>query len=37
MTLKNDDKYKEKLICFKNDSNLVNFRLSTQKSETFAL
>ena len=32
MTLKSDAKIEEKLICrFKNDNNLVNFDLSTQK------
>ena len=31
-------KFEEKLICcFKNDKNLVNFELSTQKSQKFAL
>ena len=30
MTLKSDAKFEEKLICcFKNDTNLVNFDLST--------
>ena len=31
MTLKSDAKFKEKLICFKNDKNLVNFHPSTEK------
>ena len=36
MTLKSDAKFKVKLICFfKNDKNLVNFELSTQKSQNF--
>ena len=33
MTLKSDAKFEEKLICFKNDNNLVNFYLSTQNSQ----
>ena len=38
MTLKNSAKRQEKTICcFKNDKNLVNFDLSTQKSQKFAL
>ena len=38
MTLKNGAKRQEKPICcFKNDKNLVNFDLSTQKSQKFAL
>ena len=38
MTLKNDAKSEEKLICyFKNEKNLVNFDLSTQKIKKFAL
>ena len=33
MILKSDAKFEEKLICcFKNDKNLVNFDLRTQKS-----
>ena len=37
MTLKSDEKFKEKLICsFKHDiRNLVNFHPTTQKSENF--
>ena len=34
MTLKRDAKFEEK---FKNDKNLVNFDLSTQKSQKYAL
>ena len=38
MTLKIDAKFEEKLICcFKTDKDLVNFYLSTQKSQKFAL
>ena len=38
MTLKSDVEFKEKLICcFKNDKNLVNFYLSTEKSQKFVL
>ena len=39
MTLKSDAKFKEKLTCgFKcNMKNMVNFHLTTQKSETFFL
>ena len=38
MTLKSDAKFEEKQICcFKNDKNLVNFDISTQKSQKFAL
>ena len=38
MILKSDAKFEEKPICcFKNDKNLVNFDLSTQKSPKFAL
>ena len=37
MTLKRDVKIEEKLICFNNDKNLVNFDPSTQKSQKFAL
>ena len=38
MILKSDAKFEEKQICcFKNDKNLVNFDLSTQKSKKFAL
>ena len=38
MTQKNDAKFQEKPICcFKNDKNLVNFDLSTQKSQKFEL
>ena len=34
MTLKIDAKFEEKLICcFKTDKNMVNFYLSTQKSQ----
>ena len=34
MTLKSDAKFEEKLICcFKNDTNLVNFDLSTRNSQ----
>ena len=36
MTLKKDTKFEEK-PCFKNDKNLVNFDLGTQKSQKFAL
>ena len=37
MTLKREAKFEEKLICcFKNDKNLVNFDLSTQKSQKYA-
>ena len=36
MTLKNDEKFEEKLIwCFKNEKNLVKFDLSTQSSQKF--
>ena len=36
MTLKEDVKFEEKLICYlKNDKNLVNFDLSTQNSQNF--
>ena len=36
MTLKNDVKFVEKLICFfKNDKNLVNFDLNSQNSQKF--
>ena len=36
MTLKNDAKFEEKLICcFKNDKNLVNFDLNSQNSQNF--
>ena len=36
MKLKLDAKFEEKLIfCFKTDKNLVNFDLSTQKSQKF--
>ena len=35
MTLKSDAKFEEKLICFKNDKNLVNFDLNTQNSQNF--
>ena len=31
MTLKSDAKFKEKLICLKNDKNLMNFHPSTKK------
>ena len=37
ITLDIDAKFEEKLICFKNDKNLVNFDLSTQKSQKLAL
>ena len=38
MTLKINAKFEEKLIsCFKTDKNLVNFYLSTPKSQKFAL
>ena len=39
MTLKNDEKFKEKLTCcFKIDlRNLTNFYSSTQKSQKFSL
>ena len=38
MTLKIDVKFEKKLVCcFKNDKNLVNFDLSVQKSQKFAL
>ena len=39
MTLKSDEKFKEKLTCsFKHDiRNLVNFHPTTQKSENFTL
>ena len=38
MTLKNGVKCQEKpIFCFKNDKNLVNFDLSPQKSQKFAL
>ena len=38
MTLKSNAKFEEKPICcLKNDKNLVNFDLTTQKSQTFAL
>ena len=38
MTLKSDAKFKEKLICCgKNDKNLLNFHLSTPKSQKFTL
>ena len=37
MTLKREAKFEEKLIFyFKNDKNLVNFDLSTQKSQKYA-
>ena len=37
MTMKREAKFEEKLICyFKNDKNLVNFDLSTQKSQKYA-
>ena len=35
MTLKIDAKFEEKLICFKNYKNLVNFDLSTRNSQNF--
>ena len=37
MIPKIDTKFKEKPICLKNDKDLVNFDLSTQKSPKFAL
>ena len=38
MILNIDAKFEEKrIICFKNDKNLVNFHPSTQKSPKFAL
>ena len=38
MMLKKDAKFEEKpIFCFKNDKNLMNFDLSTQKSKKFAL
>ena len=38
MTMKNDAKSKEELICFKTDMrNLTNFDPSTRKSQKFAL
>ena len=37
MTLKSGAKFEEKLICFKNDKNLVNFDPSTRISQKFAL
>ena len=38
MTLKIDAKFEEKRIfCFKSDKDLVNFDLSTQKSQKFTL
>ena len=38
MALKIDAKFEKKLICcFKNDKNLMNFDLSTQKSQKFTL
>ena len=37
MTMKSDANFEEKLICFKNDTNLVNFDQSNRKSEKFAL
>ena len=39
MTMKNDTKFEEELICcFKTDMrNLTNFELSTRKSQKFAL
>ena len=38
MTLKSHAKFKENLIfCFKNGKDLMNFDLSTQKSQTIAL
>ena len=35
MTLKSDAKFEEKLICLKNDKNLVNFDLNTRNSQNF--
>ena len=37
MILKINEKFEEKLICFKNDKNLVKFDLSTQKSTKLGL
>ena len=37
MSLKIDAKFEEKLICFKNDKNLVYFDPTTQKSQKFIL
>ena len=38
MTLESNAKFEEKPICrFQDDKNLVNFDLSTQKSQIFAL
>ena len=37
MTLKSDPKFEPKLICLKNDKNLVNFDLSTRKPQKFGL
>ena len=33
MTMNSDAKFEEKPICFKNDKNLMNIDLSTQKSQ----
>ena len=35
MTLISDENFQEKLSCFKNDKNLVNFDLNTQNSQNF--
>ena len=35
MTLMSDENFQEKLSCFKNDMNLVNFDLNTQNSQNF--
>ena len=35
MKLKSDAKFEEKLICFKNDKNLVNVDLSNRNSQNF--
>ena len=35
MTLRRYAKFEEKLICFKNDKNLVNLDLKTQRSQKF--
>ena len=37
MSLTSDAKLGEKLICFKNDKNLINFDLSTQNLKIFTL
>ena len=35
MTLKSDEKFEKKLICFKNNNNLASFDLSTRNSQNF--